>query len=832
MNIFNTISTNLLLGVTISYGCGILASTISPFFHVPGSLILLALFATTATLFFRRIPGIVPIILLFTSCFLLGSFLFAEQKRTPDTLNNLTGTLSEKEEVILIGTVFRTYGFNGKTSSFDFHTSALRSEQTSQYRSFSGTIRLRFTGRLPDIVTPGNYLAVRAVIQRPYRYNTPGSFDYPAHLAQKDIYIVGKVISSVHFHKVTLPNHHRYKLRYIIESIRNHINSFIDKVLPGDTGAIYKALLTGDRTSISAATLEQFKATGCMHLLAISGLHVSLLGMILYLFFFWLLRRSTYILLHYNSRKIAIGLTIIPLLFYTLLAGGKIPVMRAFIMGMFIMLAFCSDRKPSPFTIISAAALIILLLFPGELYTASFQLTFAAVCFIVAAIPIIHRIVTLVTRPPLPKSFHKPVSWLIAAILVSTAATLGTGPFLLYHFKQISLVGVLTNIIVEPLLCLWSLTLGFMSLVFLPIQENPAAIMLQLGAMGIEIATHLLDFFYSPHYSSLFLPPPKITSIILYYLGTFPLLLLWEKRVKAQRVLCFFLLLSSVLLYLYPLTIPHKRQHDSSFIAVLDIGHGSCNLVVSPQGRTTLIDGGGLTSDRFNVGMGVIAPYLWQKKIYTIDDIIITHPDSDHYNGIPFILSTFNVSRLWLSTDKGSREWQQMQDLARRKGVQIIIPQQKTVIFSEKNALLQVLSNTHHNSTTQHNNNGLVLHFNTYGFSSLFPGDIPGETENNLVAKDQIPKANLLIASHHGSSTSNTPEFLKAVSPQYIIVSSGRSRKATFPGKHLITHSRRTGISLLPTHSIGSVIISIQKGAHHIDTPLNPRRLNSCMPGR
>ena len=236
---------------------------------------------------------------------------------------------------------------------------------------------------------------------------------------------------------------------------------------PPKLSGVYRAILIGDYSRVDDATLESFKGSGTMHILSISGLHMTVIGTLVFATLYWLFSRFEKLLLHYPVRKWA-GLSCIPVLLgYGLLAGMNTPVFRAVIMSCLVIVAICTNRRKSPSALLACAALIILIVDPLQLFNASFQLSFVATMAILFLFPILKNLVQSDAAAGPPTARQSLGNWLVAGLLVSAVATLATIPITLYAFNRFSPVGILANLFVEPLICLWSLPAGFLAIPFL-----------------------------------------------------------------------------------------------------------------------------------------------------------------------------------------------------------------------------------------------------------------------------------------------------------------------------------------------------------------------------
>jgi competence protein ComEC len=250
----------------------------------------------------------------------------------------------------------------------------------------------------------------------------------------------------------------------------------------------------------------------------------------------------------------------------------------------------------------------------------------------------------------------------------------------------------------------------------------------------------------------------------------------------------------------------------------LDVGQGSAALLELPGGYCMLVDGGGYSDNAaFDVGARIIAPFLWQKKIRTVETLILTHPNSDHLNGLIYIAKHFNVQHIWSNGEPGNTSgYRQLMKTIRdenithpmfRKldrqvevaGVKIEILNPPPGFFERRQA----------EPWRDLNNNSLVVRFTSGAISLLLCGDITAKAEKELVTRegDRL-KSTVLFIPHHGSDSSSTPGFIDAVQPQIGIVSAGWQNRYHFPHPAVLKRYRQAKARLLRTDQDGAISLA------------------------
>lgn len=740
----------------------------------------------------------------------------------PGPAHHIYHAIESKTDAVLIGTMAAMPGYDGKTSLVTIKAHSIRRQEDTALIATKGLVLLRLQGPWPADISPGDTLAIRTELKRPQSFRTEGVFDYARYLARKNIWITGFVRSPLLLHKISQPQSVLHRARYLPERIRTTIGEKIDHAVSPNISGIYRAILLGDRSHVDADTLEIFKASGTMHILAISGLHMAVIAFITYSVLFWLLSRSERLLLNFTVKKWAAFLSLPVLLGYGLLAGLNTPVFRAVIMSTVVIIAVCSDRQKSPGALLASAAMLILAIDPLQLYTVSFQLSFAAITGILFLLPVLKNLLNLSPQSGHnPSLYEKSAHWLVAALLVSLVACLATAPITLYAFNRFSLVSPLANLFIEPLICLWSLGLGLFGLLFMFIHSEIASFFLQAGALGINATIHIGAFFSSWPFSSIWSPTPPAWLIAGYYLCLIMIIYSGWKRIRLL-VPTLLALTACIVLFFYPMGRNPGGKGGFFRITYLDVGQGTASLVEYPSGFRALIDGGGSSFAATSVGERIIAPFLWKQGIRAIDAIVITHPDADHYNGLSFINDRFSPEVIWSKGREGHDDnFKTLIRLAQQFGINVLIPTAGDGLPAGEQSLVCVANltdeeNGESHSGSQSRNDGIVVKACAAELCALFPGDIDRASERFLVDRGLALQAEFLLSPHHGSITSNSNEFLATVAPRYLLVSAGRSGKGHFPHSGLAAECDRQQIALYTTAEQGTLQIIADENGYQL----------------
>jgi len=745
-----------------------------------------ALIAALAVLALLRWPQARAWLLtLLLPLFFLCGLLYTESFLTPNLpAHHLVRLIPEKQDASLTGKLIQKPVFkNGKTYLI-LETDSILLPSAQASLATTGRVTLTINAPLLQGLIPGQEYLVRARLSLPDKLETPGAFDYAGYLAAEEIMVKGWVSTPIFIQPISslAASHTPLPAPYFLERFRQQFEAFLHANLtPGNAG-LYQALLIGDSSGLSLEVSEMYRATGIMHILAISGSHLVVVAFLTTIFFRFLVNRFPWLLLRLPATKIALALSFPVLFLYTGFAGFQPPVARSLIMTGVFITAILLDRQWSSLNNLAIAAFCILLLNPLSIHTASFQLSFAATAAIVLTMP---RLAAWRPQKDNRSLWQTLRYFLISGLFISCAAFFATAPLALYHFNRLSPLGPITTLLVTPFLCFWTLPLGLVAILTQPFAPMIAIFFLKTGAFGIQISHALTAFIAGLPFSSLWLPTPPTPLLILSYAL---LLLIFQSR----SLLPVLAMLASFTLILsgYP---PLPKWHgNSAQISFLAVGSGSATVVEQPDNRVILIDGGGPPTGHFNVGERVIAPFLWHRQIRSVEQIILTHSHADHFNGLPWIIKRFQPKVLWLS-EISSQEpgFAAFLHGAEQAGCQVRIAKEGNVLATGDNGFaITCLANlalvkgkdqiTGRKATPDNpNNRGLILRLDNDNNTFLFPGDIEKDYEGHILAKGDLLRADVLLMPHHGLGSSGSPQFMEAVKPLYCVVSTGK--KEPFP---------------------------------------------------
>jgi competence protein ComEC len=644
-------------------------------------------------------------------------------------------------------------------------------------------------------------------------YRNPGGYDFEKRMAQKGIRVSG-FIDDPELLILNGPNQRSWPWQSL-SILRKRVSDLIDSRSPPPFNGLAQALLTGDQSKIPRDIQQAFSQAGVSHLLAFSGLNLTLVGGLSYYLFRFVFSLSENILLYINIRKWALIGTFFPVLGYTLLAGLSPSAARALFMVSMVITALLLNKYPDLLNSLALAALIILLLSPDSLFLPSFQLSFLAVWAIGTLLP---RILNPDSGWRWGKTslIRRGAFYLWGTFCVSLVCQLATSPVVAWWFHQVSLIGLISNLILVPLSGILATPIGLLALIFAPIFSPLSLLLFWIMNLMLQWTLVLTRFFSDLPLAFLIVPRPGYGEIGLFYL-TLVLVFNWRKIHKPVWLISLSCL--GMILFFFS---PQIRDFFAPpFRATfLDVGHGSATLIELPRGQKILVDGGGSFNPEFDLGERVVAPFLWDKKITGLDVVVLTHPHPDHLNGLPFILSKFKVKEIWTNGQRvDSEAFQHFEDLIRQKKIPVVYPGPgwsrfiSDVPVEVLHAPIKTSFRESGVSKLYHlqNNDSLVLKITYKDQHILLPADIEAETERTLLNKKVILKSQILQVPHHGSLTSSTIPFIEAIQPSYAVISGRPSPRFPLPHLDVIRRYQERGVALFRTDQEGAVTFNLKK---------------------
>lgn len=670
------------------------------------------------------------------------------------------------------------------------------------------------TEKIPNVKI-GNIIKVRGKLRQFEEAANKGNFDSRKYYLSLGFY--GKIEAGT----IEIINSDYSGIRQGLYELRMEIIERLEKLCSDNNGifsiinnknGIIGAIILGDKTDIDSDIKELYSVSGIAHILAISGLHISFIGMAIYR----LLRRRFRFLF-----SAAVSIPVV--LSFGIMSGFGISTIRAIIMFILKIIGEVLGRKYDAITAISLAGLVLLVQNPFVVCNSGFQMSFGAIIAIVLILPIVEEILNTDNK-------------IIKVISANFTISLVMNPILAWNYYELPTFSFLLNIVVVPLMSVVIVSsiagifcscimFGFGKVVIFP------------GCGILELYTFLCNIINKSSVASIVVGQPKVTIIIVYYAILLVVLfglknirtkytraekerniikketgLVLEKKAKKERrikgqnvklrLACIvgFLLLNCLIYYI---------PNPGFYITFIDVGQGDGILIHGDNGTKVMVDGGS-TSEK-QVAKNCIVPYLKAEGIGTIDYSIITHTDKDHISGILEILENNNSNRIRIKNlvmpDINMKDdtYNELIEKAKLKKINVLYIKKGDTLSLGKTKIKCIYPET---TTTASDKNDYctVLSVKNKTSKILLTGDISKEIEEKI--KDDIEENyTVLKVAHHGSNYSSSEKFLKKVNPKYSIISVGKNNSYGHPENETMERLRKQGGVIYRTDEKGGITI-------------------------
>ncbi len=594
--------------------------------------------------------------------------------------------------------------------------------------------------------------------------------------------------------------------------------------LSEDDAVMLAAMAAGDRTYLTHALRVGFERTGSFHMLVVSGFHLAIVAGCI----FWITRRLRL------PRVPATLLTIAASFAYALFTGFATPVQRSLWMVTLYLLGRLVYRERNALNTIGFAALCLMAASPRSVFDASLQMTLLAVVAIAGvAAPLLRgtihpyaaatrdlRLVAIDIKlaPPLAefrvamrmvaerieRAANASIAWrafpwiirmairVVELVVVSMVVELAMTLPMAVYFNRITIFALPVNLFILPMLAL--LMPAALLTLLLAVWPAAAAIPAMAVALVMHAGVGLVHLFGSMSLGDFRVPAPLLwqSAAFVGLLGMAILLAHWSLAANGRwlRREAWAMLAMAALAAVMPR--PVERPKGAMLMEAIDVGQGDSLLLITPDGKTLLVDGGGFgggprqAPQDFDIGEEVVSPALWARGIRHLDVVALSHAHSDHMGGLPAVLRNFHPEELWVGNNPRFGAYDALLDEAAALHVRVRSFRAGDA-FTFGSTQVNVLApfRDYQPGAEPANNDSLVLHV-AYGATSvMLEGDAEQPIEDAMLAEPGL-ESTLLKVGHHGSITSTRPEFLARVSPQWAVISCGLHNRYGHPRQEVL----------------------------------------------
>ena len=629
---------------------------------------------------------------------------------------------------------------------------------------------------------PGMYLCVRGILEELSLPRNPGEFNARQYYACDHMYY------SVKKGEVLKKGKEGNAYQTLLLRIREHLNGVLEDAA-GETAPVFAAMVLGEKGELPKETKMLYQMAGIIHILAISGLHISLLGMGLYELL----------------KKTGLGiwsagfLSLTVMIFYGEMTGGSVSAMRAVSMFLIATGAKILGRIYDMMTALSVSAMILLLESPAYLYNTGFLLSFGAVLGVGAVLPVFLKFSGIKNK-------------ILKSLMGSVCVQLTTLPVMLWFYGEVSIIGIFLNLLVLPTVGIVLISGVFTALIGC-ISPGLAVCVSLPGRLVLFAYDKLCCLGTSLPFCTWTPGQPKIWQAVIYYILLFSVTgaagFLIKKEVKNRRKL--YLAKSGFVVSLAAaLFVLSQRDRQHMEITCLDIGQGDAIAAQLPTGEVFLVDGG--SSNKKNIGQYQLLPFLKNQGISYVDAVFISHTDEDHISGVREILEymekgliSLKIGNLILpGISEKPEAWRELEALAKKVGIQVMTANRGDD-FRIGDGRISVLSPEKGASGEDVNEDAVVFLLSYKNFRGLFTGDVGEETEKKLLSV--LSDVDFLKVGHHGSGYSSTQAFLDKIKPEVSVISCSESNTYGHPSPETIKRLEKSGSRVEYTMKSGAVTV-------------------------
>jgi competence protein ComEC len=645
----------------------------------------------------------------------------------------------------------------------------------------------------------GDYVLVHGFITLPAGRRNPYEPDFNRYLSLHSIDAL-LYVRGYHNFETSGTGKASSFMTAFINPLRNYVSGVIDRNVSGDSAHFLRGLMLGDRSRISEEVREHFISAGVIHVLAVSGLHVGIVTVIIFsVFGFLRIPRIPRILL-----------TIAGLVIFMYMTGAAPSVIRATVMTSIILLGIVFQRKSDIYNSIAVAALVLLMYDTRELFKPSFQFSFIAVLAIVYLYPRFRE--GMMRRfPRLEERWL--LRYTVQLFLVSCAAQIGTLPFTAFYFERVSLAAFGANLLVIPCV-FFVLSFGFAAAVLGMLSPLLEKIYGHTSDFLLTCMLRFIEFVSQFSYASIEVYNFSMIDGMIFFAVMAVIVHINNPRRFRLSVIALMMVLN-VCIVGYNINFDADRRRAILSLTMLDVGQGDALFIEFPDGKTMLYDSGPRTI-RSDAGERIVVPFLKRHGIRHIDAVVVSHPHADHYGGLEAVLNEVSVGTVYDTGQSGSGQWYtSLHKKIERENIPVTLLRAGDFIGGFENVRIYIVHpappfvKKREDDRSWNLNNASIVLLIVYGNTRiLLTGDAEREAEYYMIyIYDDLLRADILKAGHHGSGTSNTDGFLNIVAPEKAMISVGRLNRFNHPSEEVIRRFEEKDIAVYRTDRNGSIVV-------------------------
>ena len=679
----------------------------------------------------------------------------------------------------------------------------------------------------------GERIRCVARLRPPRNFRNPGAFDYEGYLAERGIAALG----SANVEEIeVLPGFAGSRIERWRNRLHGNVIAKVHELWPAREAALIDAMIVGEDAFIDRDTRNDFQRSGTYHVLVVSGMNVSILAFVV----FWTLKRLRW------GDVCATFFTIAMCIGYAVVTEVGAPVWRATLMCGVYLVTRLLYRERAMVNAVGTAALALLIYDPRQILAPSFQMTFLCVLIVGAiAVPILQRTTLLYRQalrnwdsigyaaqlPPRVAQFRVELQWIAARVaafvgeswarrmvcaavsavfatwdlvFLSAVMQMGIALPMAYYFHRATTLALPANLLVVPLTQLMmpaAITALVLGQVWLWLAKVPV-LLTTLALHGIMGTVQGLG---AMHIADLRVAVPSVTVMLLAAaaLG----LAMWGARRPGTLTGIGLAAIFAAALALALMAPPPQFRRGLLEFTSIDVGEGDSSLLISPQGKTLLVDAGGPigpSASQFDFGEDVVSPYLWKRGISRLHAVAVTHAHSDHIGGIAAVLRNFRPKELWVGVEPSSAMLENVVATAESLGIRVIRRREgEELEFGGAHAEVLYPAEDVAPGERPRNNDSMVLRASYGNTSLLLEGDAEKRVERYITDRHR-PTATVLKVGHHGSTNATTAELVSSAHPAFAVISVGAGNRFGLPRMETLSRLAAAGARVYRTDLDGA----------------------------
>lgn len=680
-------------------------------------------------------------------------------------------------------------------------------------------------------IHPGNTFKGEVKLSKISHSKNEGSFD-----SLNYYYYSYKVKYSAYAKKFEIDDSKTYYICNALYKIKEKLILETEQIYDDKDAGVVKAMLYGDKSSLDSDIKEKYSSNGIAHILAISGLHVSILGGILY---FCMLKLT-------SSMKIATIFSCTVIVLYGVMTGFSVSTNRAVLMMIIAMLGKMLGRTYDLPNAIGLSGVIILMRNPYQIYTSGFWLSFLAVTAICTMLPINEYLVGYIPDDgayirnkkilgewKARNNIYSFADYFIrigkSSLITSFSVSIITLPVVLKCYYEIQLLSILINIIVVPFMSIIVGAAFFSTIV--------SCFNLQIGIfLGgcvhyiLRIYSFMCELADIIGVKPIVLGCPSNKQIVIYYIGLIIIVIavaykkknnikinIGTRKVDVLKNKGYILLF--MVAYAYCVFCP--KMDGKLHIDMLDIGQGDAICIRAPNGKALLVDGG--SSSQENVGNTIVDYYKFH-GYSQINDIYISHFDEDHISGIKQIIDEklFQIDKILIpKVNLPNEKYKEFCEYLEKNDLKVeYVSRGDKIACDKSNVEFEILNPNETKLIEDDNEYSMVFILRYKDFKMMFTGDIGSEQEKSILEYGQDRKINLSVnvlkCAHHGSKNSNSESFIEKLRPSVAIISAGKNNRYGHPSKDVLERLKEKDIKFFVTIKSSQICLESDGSSYNI----------------